>query len=236
MEWYWAYADWNDGMAFQEELFKYVFEKVYATHSFRIKGFDVDLSKKWDRVDYADLVKKHYKIDVFDTSIEKVRAQLKAHKLVVEDTDNLARSIDKLWKNLRQDIAGPVWLINTPLFISPLAKINQANPKTVQRFQPIIAGTELGNGYSELNDPIDQLNRFLEQQALRDAGDSEAQMLDIDFVEMLEYGMPPTCGWGHSERAFWIFEGVSAREGVPFPHLRAEIDQTTRSIYPSIDF
>ncbi len=236
MEWYWAYADWDDGMAFQEELFKYVFEKVYATHSFQIKGFDVDLSKKWDRVDYAELVHKHYKINVFDTNIEEVKAQLKAHKLEVEATDNLARSIDKLWKNLRKDIAGPVWLINTPLFISPLAKINQANPKTVQRFQPIIAGTELGNGYSELNDPIDQLNRFLEQQALRDAGDREAQMLDIDFVEMLEYGMPPTCGWGHSERAFWIFEGVSAREGVPFPHMRAEIDQTTRSIYPSIDF
>lgn len=104
----------------------------------------------------------------------------------------------------------------------------------VDRFQPIIGGSELGNGWSELNDPIDQLKRFTEQQKMRDAGDEEAQMLDIDYVEMLEYGMPPTCGYGHSERVFWMFEGVSAREGVPFPQLRSEIDETTKAIYPDI--
>ena len=80
----------------------------------------------------------------------------------------------------------------------------------------------MGNGYSELNDPLDQLARFEEQQAMRDAGDDEAQMLDTDFVEMLEYGMPPTCGWGYSERNFWLFEGVTAREGVPFPPMRRD--------------
>ena len=92
----------------------------------------------------------------------------------------------------------------------------------------------MGNGYSELNDPIDQLNRFMSQQQLRNAGDKEAQMLDIDYVEMLEYGMPPACGWGYSERFFWVLEGVSAREGVPFPQLRSEIDQVTKTIYPEI--
>jgi len=127
-----------------------------------------------------------------------------------------------------------VWLVNTPLFISPLSKTNPENPKTVQRFQPIIAGSELGNGFSELNDPIEQLNRFVEQQKMREAGDEEAMMLDIDFVEMLEYGMPPACGWGNSERVFWVFEGVSAREGVPFPQLRLEIDNVTKTIYPDI--
>ena len=110
------------------------------------------------------------------------------------------------------------------------------NPDGVstQRFQPVIAGSELGNGYSELNNPIDQLNRFVEQQQMRDAGDDEAMMLDIDFVEMLEYGMPPACGWGYSERVFWIFEGVTAREGVPFPTMRHEIDQVTKKIYPDV--
>ncbi len=95
-------------------------------------------------------------------------------------------------------------------------------------------GSELGNGWSELNDPLDQLERFKEQQAMRESGDSEAQMLDIDYVEMLEYGMPPTCGWGNSERVFWSFEGVSAREGVPFPQLRSEVDAVTKSIYPDL--
>jgi lysyl-tRNA synthetase class 2 len=78
------------------------------------------------------------------------------------------------------------------------------------------------------------LNRFVEQQQMRDAGDEEAMMLDIDYVEMLEYGMPPACGWGYSERVFWVFEGVTAREGVPFPQLRHEIDEVTKTIYPDI--
>jgi lysyl-tRNA synthetase, class II len=88
--------------------------------------------------------------------------------------------------------------------------------------------------FSELNDPIDQLDRFVEQQALRDAGDEEAQMMDIDYVEALEYAMPPACGLGFSERIFWALEGVTAREGVPFPQLRREIDETTRSLYPDV--
>ena len=108
------------------------------------------------------------------------------------------------------------------------------SPSTTQRAQVVIAGSELCNLFSELNDPLDQLSRFMEQQQMRDAGDEEAMMLDIDFVEMLEYGMPPACGLGYSERVFWIFEGVTAREGVPFPQLRPDIDETTRSIYPGV--
>jgi len=185
--------------------------------------------------DYAEVIRKHYGIDVYNTTIEEVAAKLKEHNLEVEKTDSIPRSIDKLWKNIRKDVAGPVWLVNTPKFISPLSKTNPENPETVERFQPVIAGSELGNGFSELNDPIDQLNRFLEQQQMRDAGDEEAMMLDIDYVEMLEYGMPPACGWGYSERVFWIFEGVTAREGVPFPQLKSEIDETTRAIYPQVN-
>lgn len=234
MEWYWAYADWQDGMKFQEELFRYVFKEVYGKLQFKIRDFNIDLTSEWEQLDYSTVIKDKYDLDVYDCTLEQVTEQLRKHNLEVEKTDNKARGIDKLWKNLRSSIGGPVWLINTPLFISPLAKVNPANPNTVQRFQPVIAGSELGNGFSELNDPIDQLNRFVEQQKMREAGDEEAMMLDIDYVEMLEYGMPPTCGWGHSERAFWIFEGVTAREGVPFPQLRSEIDEVTRKIYPDI--
>ena len=101
----------------------------------------------------------------------------------------------------------------------------------MERFQPIIAGSELGNGWTEVNDPVDQFKRFSEQQKMRDAGDEEAQWLDIDYVEMLEYGMPPTFGYGHSERVFWFLEDVSAREGVPFPQLRFELEEATKKIY-----
>lgn len=232
MEWYWAYADWRDGMQFMTEMYRHVLKETFGTLQFKLGEFEVDLEGEWEEWDYAQVIKDRYGIDPFDTTIDEVKEALKENKLEVEKTENLARGIDKLWKNIRKDVGGPVWLVNTPLFISPLSKANPDRPETVQRFQPVIAGSELGNGFSELNDPLDQYQRFVEQQNMRDAGDEEAMMLDIDFVEMLEYGMPPACGWGYSERVFWIFEGVTAREGVPFPQLRHEVDEVTKALYP----
>ena len=234
MEWYATYWDWQQGMRFMEDMYKYVLERTFGTLQFTLGEFEVDMSGQWQVWDYAEVIHKHYGIDVYNTTIEEVAAKLKEHGLEVEKTDSIPRGIDKLWKNIRKGVAGPVWLVNTPKFISPLSKTNPDNPQTVERFQPVIAGSELGNGFSELNDPIDQLNRFVEQQQMRDAGDEEAMMLDIDFVEMLEYGMPPACGWGFSERVFWIFEGVTAREGVPFPQLKSDVDETTRAVYPGV--
>ena len=234
MEWYAAYWDWQQGMRFMEDMYKYVLERTFGTLQFTLGEFEVDMSGQWQVWDYAEVIHKHYHIDVYNTTIEEVAAKLKEHGLEVEKTDSIPRGIDKLWKNIRKTVAGPVWLVNTPKFISPLSKTNPDNPQTVERFQPVIAGSELGNGFSELNDPIDQLNRFVEQQQMRDAGDEEAMMLDIDYVEMLEYGMPPACGWGFSERVFWIFEGVTAREGVPFPQLKSDIDETTRAVYSGV--
>ncbi|OGL23068.1 lysine--tRNA ligase [Candidatus Saccharibacteria bacterium RIFCSPHIGHO2_01_FULL_46_30] len=234
MEWYWGYASWRDGMKFQEKLFTHVLEKAFGTLQFTLQGVDVDMSREWEVWDYATVIKERYGIDVYESSLDEVKKALTDNNLEVEQTENRSRGIDKLWKNIRKDVVGPVWLINTPKFISPLAKSNPEDERVVERFQAVIAGSELSNGFSELNDPIDQLNRFVEQQNMRDAGDEEAMMLDIDYVEMLEYGMPPACGLGFSERVFWIFEGVTAREGVPFPQLRTEYDATTRDIYPEV--
>ncbi len=234
MEWYAAYWNWRDGMQFMESMYKYVLEKTFGTLQFKLGEFDVDMGKEWEVWDYAETIQKHYDIDVHNCTIEQVSAKLKENGLEVEKTDSIPRGIDKLWKNIRKNVVGPVWLVNTPKFISPLSKTSPENDQVVERFQPVIAGSELGNGFSELNDPIDQLNRFVEQQQMRDAGDDEAMMLDIDYVEMLEYGMPPACGWGYSERVFWIFEGVSAREGVPFPQLKSDVDETTKAIYSNV--
>lgn len=235
MEWYWAYANWRDGMAFMEQMYKYVLKETFGTLQFNVRGFEIDLEKPWEEWDYATVIKDHYGIDVYNTTIEEVAAKLKENGLEVEKTDSIPRGIDKLWKKVRATVTGPVWLVNTPKFISPLSKSNP-DGNTVQRFQPVMLGSELGNGFSELNDPQDQLARFVEQQQMRDAGDDEAMMLDIDYVEMLEYGMPPACGWGHSERVFWLFEGVTAREGVPFPQLRSEYDATTKDLYPDVEW
>lgn len=236
MEWYWAYADWEDGMRMMEKMFKDVLMRTFGTLEFEIDGNKIDMSGEWLQWKYAEVIKEHYGLDVFECTIDEVKQQLKKHGLEVEKTENKSRGIDKLWKRIRATVSGPVWLIDTPTFISPLSKTDGEDPRFVQRFQAVIGGSELCNGWSELNDPIDQLNRFVEQQKMRDAGDDEAMMLDIDYVEMLEYGMPPTCGLGFSERVFWIFEGVSAREGVPFPQLRHEIDEVTKGIYPDVKF
>ncbi len=234
MEWYWAYADWQEGIKFQEDLFKYILKETFGTLQFKLGEFDVNLEGEWERWDYAETIEKRYGINPFNCTIEQVKEALKANNLEVEKTENLPRGIDKLWKNIRKDVVGPIWLINTPTFISPLSKTNPDRPETTQRAQVVIAGSELCNLFSELNDPIDQLDRFKEQEDMRDAGDNEAMMLDIDYVQMLEYGMPPACGLGYSERVFWIFEGVTAREGVPFPQLRHETDEVTKAIYPEL--
>jgi lysyl-tRNA synthetase class 2 len=159
---------------------------------------------------------------------------LKKEKIPESEGVNIQRAVDSLWKKIRKTIAGPAFLINHPKYISPLSKAKAEERHIAERFQPIIAGSELGNGWSENNSPMDQLEDFMIQQKLRDAGDAEAQWLDIDYVEMLEYGMPPTFGWGHSERVFWFLEDVTAREGVPFPQLKFELDDSTKEIYPFV--
>ncbi|MFH1482214.1 MAG: lysine--tRNA ligase [Patescibacteria group bacterium] len=221
MEFYWAYADYKDGMILVEELFKYIAQEVFNTFKFKIGKFDIDLNKKWEIYDYRETVQKYTGIDILKTNIKQIETKLKELNIKYDTQGfNITRAIDNLWKYCRKNIAGPGFLINVPVTISPLAKKDEQNPEIVQRFQPIIAGSELGNGYSELNDPIDQAKRFTEQQKLREAGDEEAQMFDQEFVEAMEYGMPPTCGFGMSERVFSFFMNKSMRECQIFPLMK----------------
>jgi len=143
---------------------------------------------------------------------------------------NITRAIDNLWKYCRKQLAGPGFLVGTPITVSPLAKRDTENTDVAQRFQVILAGSEVGNGYSELNDPVDQAGRFEEQQKLRDDGDDEAQMKDDEFVEALEYGMPPTCGFGFSERLFSFLMDKPARECQIFPLMKPRNDNDNNII------
>jgi lysyl-tRNA synthetase class 2 len=115
--------------------------------------------------------------------------------------------------------------VNVPVYLEPLAKKSSENPEIVERFQVLIAGSEIGKGFSELNDPLDQHERFEHQQKLREQGDDEAQMNDSDYVEALEYGMPPAFGFGVSERLFSFLEGVSVREGQIFPLMKPQTNE-----------
>ncbi len=239
MEWYWAYADWEKGMELTERLVRAVADKTWGKRTFKLStGMEVDLGpdgEHWPRVSFVDVIREHYGLDVFTSPLEDIKAQLTKHKLEVEKSENRSRGLDKLWKKVRTTIAGPAFLVDIPTFLQPLAKTQPGKPELTEQFNLLLGGSELCKAYSELNDPVDQLNRFVEQQAMRDAGDSEAMMLDIDYVEALEYGMPPACGFGYSERVFWYLEGVTAREGVVFPQLRREVDPVTRGIYPELD-
>jgi lysyl-tRNA synthetase class 2 len=238
MEWYWAYADWEMGMMLTEEMIRFVVDKTWGARKFTLAdGQEVDFGtdgEHFERISFVDVLKSEYGIDVFNSPMEDIAARLKENGLEVEKQDNRQRSLDKLWKKYRKSIAGPVFLVDMPTFMQPLAKVQPGNPQLTEQFNLVFGGSEMCKAFSELNDPVDQYNRFLEQQQLRDAGDDEAQMMDIDYVEALEYAMPPACGLGFSERIFWSLEGVSAREGVPFPQLRHEIDETTKSVYPDL--
>lgn len=221
MEFYWAYADYEMGMDLVEEMYKYVAKKTFGTLKFKIHGMDVDLGKKWEKYDYKSEISKHTGVNIEEASLPEMEKALQ--KLGVEYDKkgfNKVRAMDNLWKYCRKKIAGPGFLLHQPIELDPLAKKDEKNPKYSQRFQVILAGSENGKGYSELNDPLDQAERFAEQQKLREAGDQEAQMYDKDFVEALEHGMPPTCGFGVSERLFAFLMDKPARECQIFPLMR----------------
>jgi lysyl-tRNA synthetase class 2 len=223
LEFYWAYANHEDGMQFVERMYKHVAQEVFGTSQFTIGVHEVDLGKTWERYDYAATIKKFTDVDIATAEIGDIEAALKRLKVLYDKKSwNRVRAIDTLWKYCRKQLAGPGFLVNVPVEMSPLAKL-AADGKVVEQFQPIIAGSEVGKGYSELNDPIDQAARFAAQQKLRDAGDDEAQMFDHEFVEALEYGMPPTCGFGVSERLFAFLANRSVREAQLFPLLRPKI-------------
>jgi len=222
VEWYWAYADYKDNMELVKEMYRFVAKEVYGKTAFTSHEMSYDLANEWEELDYASTIKEKLGIDIFVSSDAEMAEVIKNNGVKLGGEINRQRLIDNCWKIVRKGIAGPAFLINVPKFMSPLAKDRNDMPGITERFQPIIAGSELGNGYSELNDPVDQKERFEEQQKAREAGDEEAQMMDIDYVEMLEYGMPPTSGYGFSERLFWFMEDVSGREATLFPPMRVK--------------
>jgi lysyl-tRNA synthetase class 2 len=223
MEFYWAYANYQQGMALVEELYKHVALATCGTLKFTIGEFEVDLGKPWERFEYVPTIERMTGINVMQADLETVERKLKELGVVYDKKGfNLTRAIDSLWKYCRRQICGPGFLVDEPVSVSPLAKRKPSNPDLTERFHVLIAGSEVGNGYSELNDPIDQAGRFEEQERLRRAGDDEAQMADMDFVEALEYGMPPTCGFGVSERLLWFLLNRNGRDCQTFPLMRPE--------------
>ncbi len=221
LEFYEAYSDLEKGRAMIQELYRRLANEVYGTTLFTIGTHTVDLSNTWDDVDFCAVLKEKFGIDPLSSTLGAIEEALIAHGVAYEKGAlSIPRGVDALWKSIRKTMSGPSFLVNVPVYLEPLAKRNEIDGLTVARFQVLLAGSEVGKGFSELNDPADQKARFLEQQALRDMGDEEAQFADMEFVEALEYGMPPAFGFGVSERLFAFMENVSVREAQLFPLMR----------------
>ncbi|MEM1312773.1 MAG: lysine--tRNA ligase [Patescibacteria group bacterium] len=235
IEFYWAYANNNDLLSFCEELIKYVITETFGTTRLIFKPknesgkytgeeITVEWSTTWSKMSYFEFIKHYGNIDLkeFDT-VEKLQELCKKLEIDYESTDSRARLMDKIYKKVaRPKCIEPTWVIDIPVELSPLAKRDPNNPEITQRSHLLAYGSELTNGFSELNNPLDQLERFQEQQKARDAGDAEAMMIDLDYVTALEYAMPPTAGFAYSERLFSILSNQTIRECTPFPLMRKD--------------
>lgn len=219
MEFYWAYADYELGMKLVTDLYRTIAEEAFGTTKFTTRGHTFDLSDEWKKVDYVQEIQKQTGVNVLDASEEEMRTKLDELGVSYTGT-NKERLTDTLWKYCRKNIAGPAFLVRVPKLVSPLAKSCADDPRVTERFQVLLAGSEVGNGFSELNDPIDQRARFELQQHMIERGDDEAMMPEWEFVDMLEHGMPPTCGFGFGERLFAFLVDKPLRETQLFPLLK----------------
>ena len=221
VEFYMAYGNHEQGMELVEELFKRLVKNVTGGTKTNFEGQEIEWGKKWPQVDYFTTFEKEAEIDLNTATLADLQKKAQELKIHFDKSDGKGRLIDAIYKRtVRPKLIQPSFLVGHPIEISPLSKIDPENPKKVLRFQVLAVGSELGNGWAELNDPQDQRERFEQQMKLREAGDKEAQMLDEDFVEALEYGMPPAVGFGMSERVFSVFMDKSIRETVIFPPMK----------------
>lgn len=226
LEFYRAYWNYEQLMDFIEKMYKKIIKESFGKLKFEYGGTKIDFGEKWKKVKYYDVFKKYSGIDLkkIKTKEDMIKEiESKNIDIEIEKDAGFGRIMDQVYKKtVRPNLIGPLFLIDHPVIISPLAKNKNDDPDIAERFQVLIVGSEVGNGFSELNDPVEQKKRFEEQAKLRAAGDKEAQMMDEDFIEALEYGMPPTAGFGVGiERLFMILSGVgSIRETVLFPMMR----------------
>ncbi|MFZ2970305.1 MAG: lysine--tRNA ligase, partial [Minisyncoccia bacterium] len=224
LEFYRAYADYEDLMKFVEDFYVAIIKKTFGTLEIKYQGNVLNFNSPWPRFDYREIVLKESGVDIDKCPTKTDMQNICQEKgIKIDPKAGRGRLIDQLYKKLvRPKLFQPCFLINQPLDISPLAKKKDDDKTKVQRFQVLIGGSEIGNGFSELNDPIDQKERFEAQTKLRAEGDAEAQMMDEDFVEALEYGMPPTAGFGVGIDRFLaiLMDQESIRDVVFFPMMR----------------
>ncbi len=218
LELYWAYADYNDIMDLTERLINSLVKEITGSEKVVYQGVELDFSIPFERVRMRDYMKEKLGVDIVEDPDEKLLEKLKEEGVEVP-IKSRAHLINKLWDLVEDTVVQPTFLLDHPVDISPLAKRHREDPRLTERFELIIFGREVANAFSELNDPVDQYNRFLEQVKLREAGDEEAQMMDRDFIRALEYGMPPTggLGIGIDRLVMFLTDSPTIRDVIAFP-------------------
>lgn len=225
IEIYQAYADYNDMMDLTENLMRYCAQEVCGTTTISYQGVDIDLSK-FERMTMIDSVKKYSGVDFNEIKTdEEALAAAKEKGLEVEAAKSTRGDIIALFFDefVEDKLVQPTFITDYPVEISPLAKRKPSQPELTERFEIFITGREFGNAFSELNDPIDQRERFMRQVELRNAGDDEASMMDEDFLNALEYGLPPTGGLGIGVDRFVMLltDSYSIRDVLLFPTMKS---------------
>jgi lysyl-tRNA synthetase class 2 len=227
-EFYWAYKDYMEVMDFTEQMISKIVEKVNGSQKVTFREAEINFTPPWPRRKFREAILDEIGLDIDKMSDNDLIKEMK--KLNIDSDYKAARGklLDDLYKDVvRAKIVQPTIIYDYPVEMEPLAKKCEDNPKYVQRFQPIVYGMEILKAYSELNDPDDQLDRFEAQQKLREKGDEEAQMIDMDFVTALRHAMPPTTGWGMGIDRFVaiLTNQQNLKDVILFPTLKPEREE-----------
>lgn len=225
IELYQAYADYEDMMKLMEDMVAHIAKEVLGTTKVNYQGVEIDLTPPWKRMTMVEAVKQYTDIDfnLIESDEEAREIARKLHIEDVEDQDTKGKILNLIFEEkVEEHLVQPTFIYNYPIEISPLAKKIEDNPNFTYRFEAFITGREMANAFSELNDPIDQRERFLQQLKEREAGNEEAHAFDEDFITALEYGMPPTggLGIGIDRLVMLLTDSYSIRDVILFPTMR----------------
>jgi len=225
MEVYVAYQDYTYMMKLVEDMVSTIAWEILGRTKIVFQGHEIDLTPPWPRAPIFDALKHHTGYDLYGKNESELRQIAKELDVEIESFWDTGKLIDEIFsERVEPNLIQPIFITDYPIELSPLAKKHRNDPNLVERFEPYIAGREIGNAFSELNDPLDQRGRFAQQKKLQEAGDDEAQVLDEDYIRALEYGMPPTAGLGVGvdRLVMLLTDSPSIRDVILFPQMRAE--------------
>lgn len=226
MELYVPYKDYEWMMNFVEQMINDICTKVFGTTEFTYEGKQISFKSPWKRISMVDAIKDKSGVDILTATNDELKAACKKHGVDLKNLEGKAKFIDELFSaTVQSELIQPTYIIDYPVELSPLAKKHRSKEGVVERFEGYVAGREICNAFSELNDPIDQRDRFQGQGKMREEGDEEAHQIDEDFIRALEYGMPPTAGLGIGidRLAMLLTNQSSIRDVIFFPQMKPEV-------------